>query len=212
MCQQIAYLQNMASSILDIDIACTIKAYDFACSCTYNATCEINLTTTSIHILYNNLIGIGIIICIQLIFVATIIPIPVCSAIHYLISVIPLNCLIRNNRSLSIALIDFRNFRIYSFSLAIGNVRHIQIIVAIATLDNTIHINIGGIDINGATCNIAACSHFSMLRPSLFDVDISLAPTIFLHITKLRTIDTFNTATHANNAISVALGNATACG
>ena len=92
--QQIAHLQAILRTIIDVDIAYAIKTNEPTPTGAQNTTSEINLAAAGIYILNDDFPGIGIVICIQFILIAIIIHIPVGTAVNYLISIIALDCLI----------------------------------------------------------------------------------------------------------------------
>ena len=86
-------------------------------------------------------------------------------------------------------------------------IRNIGIVVPKATLDNAIDVDIGGININTATCYIASATLAAIGNRSVNIAQSILSNGIFNYLLILRIILLAHIATDAYNAISIALGN-----
>ena len=86
-------------------------------------------------------------------------------------------------------------------------IRNIGIVVPKTTLDNAIDVDIGGININTATCYIASATLAAIVNGSVNIAQSILSNGIFNYLLILRIILLAHIATDAYNAISIALGN-----
>ena len=146
---QITQLQGITSAIININVAYPIKANDFACVRIGNTSCEINLATTGINILHKYILCRGIVVHVQFVLVAAIRTTPISTTINNLILLACGDHIVAN----SFAIVSIINFINSSSSCSIGD---IGIVITKTTLNLTIYIDIRGIDINIASCNIAA--------------------------------------------------------
>ena len=191
---------NIIQLIGDINAAGAIKADDFARTGAADATGEIYSATAGIHVFHNNLLSRRIIISAQLVFIAALASVPHRSALYNLVLIAQGY---HGVTELPAAIIGIFNSRNCTLRCAVNG----QIIIAIAALNNAVHVDIRGVNIHGATGNIAATATAAILRQFFGDTNRAHSLTIE-QLVKVVAIEILHTAANAHNAVGVALGDA----
>ena len=202
---QLSHFQIVAGAILHRNVTDPIETNNLSITGAGNTASEVDLTAAGIDIFHQNLLSGRVVVHIELILVATRFGIPERTAVDDFILFARSDSRVGQFPLSVIALVDTIDGFFGS------GIRNIRIVITETTLDNPIDIDIGCIDVDIATGNIAAAG-FAAIFDIRFDLIYLVCTFSFTDSILIRlVILALHIGTNIDNPVRISLRNISFC-